>query len=112
MKGAYWLVKKITENHLFALVDQRELYFVILIDDRFFYIEKGRIYRFESHHNMKLLDSFDDFQVGKTAEMTFLHELKQTLLKQIQYDWLTDIMTETFFEQVHKNQEALFIFTL
>ena len=102
-------MKKMTKNDLFALVDQKEQRFVVLIDDSFFYIEKGHIYRFESHHNMKLLDAFDDFQAGKIAEILLIQELQQTLIKQIQYDWLTDVMKDTFFAKVYKNQEALFL---
>lgn len=105
-------MEKITEKNLFALVNQREQRFVCLIDDRFFYIERGHIYRFESHHNMKLLDCFDDFEAGKIAETLLINELQQTLIKQIQYDWLTDVMKETFFEQAYKKQTDLLIFTL
>ncbi|MHC5228060.1 hypothetical protein ACYSNW_07270 [Enterococcus sp. LJL99] len=105
-------MKKITEKNLLTLVDQREQRFVCLIDDRFFYIERGHIYRFESHHNMKLLDCFDEFEAGNVPETVLIKELQQTLIKQIQYDWLTDVMKETFFDQAHRFSDMLIVFFL
>lgn len=105
-------MKKITEKNLFALVDQKKQCFVCLINDWFFYIEKGHVYRFESNHNMKLLEYFDDFEAGKIAETILIKELQQTLIKQIQYDWLTDVMKDTFFEQVCRFPDQLVIFSL
>ena len=105
-------MEKIDNKSLFNLINQKEHRFVCLANDWFFYIENGHIYRFEAHHNTKTLDCFDDFVLGKIDESVLINELKQTLIKQIHYDWLTDVRNDTFLEQVRGASSELFLFTL
>ncbi|MBO0439408.1 hypothetical protein [Candidatus Enterococcus ikei] len=104
-------MKKITPQMFVRLLENKEERFAIIINHWFYYIEKGRIYRFQQHTNVKVLTTLDSFYEGEITSEVMTNELKKSIINQIQYDWFTDVWKETILERINRSpydMEAFF----
>ncbi|EOL44168.1 hypothetical protein [Enterococcus caccae] len=93
-------MKKISTATFITLLEKKEERFAVIINHWFYYIEKGRIYRFQQHSNVKILTTLGLFYDGEIDNETMVTELKKSIINQIQYDWFTDVWKETIVERV------------
>lgn len=105
-------MKKITAQMLIALIENKEDRFAVMINHWFFYIEKGRIYRFQQCSNATMLTVLGSFNDGEIDNEWMIVELKKSIMNQVQYDWFTDVWMETILERVNRSPydiEAFFL---
>ncbi|MGX7245265.1 hypothetical protein ACWOC1_10450 [Enterococcus quebecensis] len=93
-------MKKITPQMFITLIENKEERFAIIINHWFYYIEKGRIYKFQQHSNAKVLTMMDSYYDGQMDSETLINELKKSIINQIQYDWFTDVWMEAIIERI------------
>ncbi|WP_086330257.1 hypothetical protein [Candidatus Enterococcus mansonii] len=93
-------MKKITTKMFTLLLENKDERFVVVINHWFYYIEKGRIYRFQQHSNTKMIALLGTFYDGEIDNESMLTEVKKSIINQIQYDWFTDVWKETIVERV------------
>ncbi|MGX7149023.1 hypothetical protein [Enterococcus ureasiticus] len=103
-------MKKITAKMLITLLENKEDRFAVIINHWFYYIEKGRIYRFQQHSNTKMLTMLGSFYENEIDSETMIVELKKSIINQIQYDWFTDVWMETIVERVTRSASDLEVF--
>ena len=96
-------MKKITAKMLITLLENKEDLFAVVINHWFYYIEKGRIYRFQQHSNSKMLTMLGSFYDDEISSDMMITELQKSIINQIQYDWFTDVWMETIFERVSRS---------
>lgn len=100
-------MQKITPAKFRILLENREDRFAIIINHWFYYIEKGRVYRFQQHNNTKLVALMGSFYEDEINEESFMVELKKSIINQMQYDWFTDVWKETIVERVSRSTYEL-----
>lgn len=100
-------MKKITTNLFITLLENKEDRFAVIINHWFYYIEKGRIYRFQQHNNTKMLAMLGSFYEDEIDSETMIMELKKSIINQIQYDWFTDVWKETIVERISRSSYDL-----
>ncbi|MDA9471975.1 hypothetical protein [Enterococcus sp. 5H] len=100
-------MKKITPKMFVTFLEEREERFAIIINHWFYYVEKGRVYRFEQHNNQKVLAALSSFYDKQIDGQALMIEIQKSVIKQIQYDWFTDVWKETIIERVHRSAYEL-----
>ncbi|WP_086313394.1 hypothetical protein A5821_000873 [Enterococcus sp. 7F3_DIV0205] len=100
-------MKKITTKLFITLLENKEDRFAVIINHWFYYIEKGRIYRFQQHNNTKMLAMLGSFYEDEIGSETMIMELKKSIINQIQYDWFTDVWKETIVERISRSSYDL-----
>lgn len=95
-------MKKITPKMFVTFLEGREERFAIIINHWFYYVEKGHVYRFEQHNNQKALAALSSFYDKQIDDQALMIEIQKSIIKQIQYDWFTDVCKETIIERVHR----------
>lgn len=103
-------MKKITTKMFISLLENKEERFAVIINHWFYYIEKGRVYRFQQHSNTKMLTIVGSFYEDEIDSETMVVELKKSIINQIQYDWFTDVWMETIVERVSRSPYDLEVF--
>ncbi|EOI00794.1 hypothetical protein UAW_00061 [Enterococcus haemoperoxidus ATCC BAA-382] len=96
-------MKQISPTMFVTLLDNKEDRFAVIINHWFYYIEKGRIYRFQQHNNTKMLAMLGSFYEGDIDAEGLIDELKKSIINQIQYDWFTDVWKETIIERISRS---------
>lgn len=96
-------MKKISTKTFITLLENKEEHFAVIINHWFYYIEKGRIYRFQQHSNAKILTTLGLFYEGEIDNEQMITELKKSIINQIQYDWFTDVWKETIIERISRS---------
>lgn len=99
-------MRKITPEKFSNLLENKDR-FAVIINHWFYYIEKGRIYRFQQHNNTKMMTLMGSFYEEQINEETLMNELKKSIINQMQYDWFTDVWKETIVERVSRSTYAL-----
>lgn len=105
-------MKKIDLTALIALINGKTGYSIICVNQHFYYLEKGALYRFEYHNNAKTMDNLYAFWSNELTSTEFERQIKELLMKQIQYDWLTDVMIEPFIESIYRQQPDIQLLSL
>ncbi|MGM0217368.1 hypothetical protein [Enterococcus sp. AZ126] len=105
-------MEKITKKMFVTLLDDKENRFAVIINHWFYYIEKGRIYRFQQHNNTKMFTMLGSFYEGEIDSETMNDALKKSIINQIQYDWFTDVWKETIVERISHSPYDLEAFFL
>ncbi|GGC83819.1 hypothetical protein [Enterococcus wangshanyuanii] len=100
-------MKQITSEQFIDFLDKKDQRFAAVIQYGFYYIEQGRIYRFESNHNDKALRALQAFYGGEIDDSSLEEEIKKIIIKQMQYDWFTDVWKETIIEKVIRSGNKL-----
>lgn len=100
-------MEKISPKLFITLLENKEKRFVVVINHWFYYIEQGRIYRFQQHNNTKMLTLLSSFYAGEVEDQVMMEELKKSIINQIQYDWFTDVWKETIIERIGRSPYAL-----
>lgn len=72
-------MKKITTKMFISLLENKEERFAVIINHWFYYIEKGRVYRFQQHSNTKMLTIVGSFYEDEIDSETMVVELKKVL---------------------------------
>lgn len=100
-------MKKITPKMLITLIENKDDRFAVIINHWFYYIEKGRIYRFQQHNNTKMLTLIGSFYDGEINDEQMVDGLKKSIINQIQYDWFTDVWKESVIERISRSGHEL-----
>ncbi|MBO0468924.1 hypothetical protein JZO66_00090 [Enterococcus sp. DIV0242_7C1] len=104
-------MQQITSEQFIDFLEKKDQRFAVVIQYGFYYVEQGRIYRFESNHNDKALQALQAFYGGEMDSSSLEEEIKKIIIKQMQYDWFTDVWKEDINEKVMRsgnNLEAFF----
>lgn len=70
------------------------------INGYFYYSEGGRSYRFEQHHSQKALEALLLSEEQALTQQELQQMMEELVVKQIQYDWFTDVSNDSLFEQL------------
>lgn len=103
-------MKKITPKMFITLLENKEERFVVVINHWFYYIEQGRIYRFQQHNNTKMLTLLSSFYADEIDDLLMKDGLKKSIIDQIKYDWFTDVWKETLMERIGRSYYDLEVF--
>jgi NAD(P)H-nitrite reductase large subunit len=93
-------MKTLTLAEFLALVEAKDKRFVAIITHACYYIEQGRIYRFQQHQNSKMIEKVTDYSAAELTLSDLLEEMKQSVLNQMRYDWFTDVCKEQLSERL------------
>jgi hypothetical protein len=104
-------MKTLTLADFLELVEAKNTHFVAIIAHGCYYIEQGRIYRFQQHQNSKMLEKLTDYYTTDFTLSDLSEEMKQSVLNQMRYDWFSDVCKEQLierFKRMPSTIEALF----
>lgn len=89
-------MKKIFFDKVLSLLNKQEQSFVICVNERFYYVEKGHVYCFQSHKSEQIRKYILSYYSQKMKENELKKLMNELILQQIYYDWFTDVGKETF----------------
>lgn len=95
-------MKKILFSKLLLLLNKQAQSFVICVNDSFYYIENGRVYCFQSYKNEQIRKYVLSYQCQEMKKNEFKQLMNELILKQIHYDWFTDVGKEEFIVMCEK----------
>ncbi|MTD39110.1 hypothetical protein GIX45_10750 [Erwinia sp. CPCC 100877] len=95
-------MERMTLAQFLQLVEAQEKRFVAVIAHTCYYIEQGRIYRFQQHQNSKMLEKLTDYYSEELTLTDLLAEMKQSVLNQMRYDWFIDSTKEQLIERLKR----------
>lgn len=99
-EGVNKVMQKITANEAQHILKDGQKRCALKISGCFYYSEGGRSYRFEQHHNQKALEAFLQYEELAITKQELQQTIHQLIVRQISYDWFTDISTDVLVEQL------------